>query len=160
MDKCIEGQRWQWDWVDFEILSPTPSEDYQGNNSSCVLMVSNGQHSILLTGDIEQATESRLIRTLADKLSAKLLIASHHGSKTSSSLAFIDAVSPEIVVFPVGYRNRFGFPKQDIISRYESRQVKILNTAHDGALLFRFEDHEMIFSRYKHDNQRFWTSEY
>ena len=160
MDKCVEGQRWQWDGVDFEILSPTLSEDYKGNNSSCVLMVSNGQHSILLAGDIEQATESRLIRTLADKLSANLLIAPHHGSKTSSSLAFIDAVSPEIVVFPVGYRNRFGFPKQDIISRYESRQVKILNTAFDGALLFRFEDHEMIFSRYRRDNQRFWTSEY
>ena len=143
MHKCVEGQRWQWDGVDFEILSPTASEDYQGNNSSCVLRVGNDQHSILLAGDIEQLTESRLIRTLLDKLSTKILIAPHHGSKTSSSLAFIDAVSPEIVVFPVGYRNRFGFPKQDIISRYESRQVKILNTAHDGALLFRFEDHEM-----------------
>jgi len=160
MDKCVEGQRWQWDGVDFEILSPTPAEDYQGNNSSCVLRVSNDQHSVLLAGDIEQLTESRLIRTLADKLSVKLLIVPHHGSKTSSSLAFIDAVSPEIVVFPVGYRNRFGFPKQDIISRYESRQVKILNTARDGALLFRFEDPEMIFSRYRYDNQRLWTSEY
>ena len=98
-----------------------------------MLRVGNDQHSILLAGDIEQLTESRLIRTLADKLSVKLLIAPHHGSKTSSSLAFIDAVSPKIVVFPVGYRNRFGFPKQDIISRYESRQVKMLNTARDGA---------------------------
>ena len=160
MNKCVAGQRWQWDGVDFEILSPNHSEDYQGNNSSCVLRVSNDQHSVLLAGDIEQLTESRLVRTLADKLSVKLLIAPHHGSKTSSSLAFIDAVSPEIVVFPVGYRNRFGFPKQDIISRYESRQVKILNTARDGALLFRFEDPEVIFSRYRYDNQRLWTSEY
>ncbi len=160
VDKCVAGQRWQWDGVDFEILSPSHPEDYQGNNSSCVLKVSNDQHSILLAGDIEQAAESRLIRTSADKLSAKLLIAPHHGSKTSSSLNFIDKVSPEIAVFPVGYRNRFGFPKQDIISRYESRQVNILNTARDGALLFRFDDQEMIISRYRHDNQRFWTSEY
>ena len=160
MNKCVAGQRWQWDGIDFEILSPNHTEDYQGNNSSCVLRVSNDQHSVLLAGDIEQLTESRLVRTLADKLSVKLLIAPHHGSKTSSSLAFIDAVSPEIVVFPVGYRNRFGFPKQDIISRYESRQVKILNTARDGALLFRFEDPEVIFSRYRYDNQRLWTSEY
>ena len=160
MNKCVAGQRWQWDGVDFEILSPNHPEDYQGNNSSCVLRVSNDQHSVLLAGDIEQLTESRLVRTLADKLSVKLLIAPHHGSKTSSSLAFIDAVSPEVVVFPVGYRNRFGFPKQDIISRYESRQVKILNTARDGALLFRFEDPEVIFSRYRYDNQRLWTSEY
>ena len=160
MDKCVAGQSWQWDGVKFEILSPNNSEDYQGNNSSCVLKVSNDQHSVLLAGDIEQLTESRLIRTLADKLSAKLLIAPHHGSKTSSSPDFIDKVSPEIAIFPVGYRNRFGFPKQDIISRYESRQVKILNTARDGALLFRFDDQQMIFSRYRHDNQRFWTSEY
>ncbi|RKZ48597.1 MAG: DNA internalization-related competence protein ComEC/Rec2 [Gammaproteobacteria bacterium] len=158
VDKCVEGKSWQWDGVDFEILSPNHSEAYQGNNSSCVLRISNDQHSILLSGDIERTVEARLIRTSSEKLSAKVLIAPHHGSKTSSSLAFIDAVAPEIVVFPVGYRNRFGFPKQDIISRYESRQVKILNTARDGALLFRFEDSEMIFSRYRYDNQRFWTS--
>ena len=125
-----------------------------------MLKVSNHEHSIILSGDIEQAIESRLIRTLVDKLSTKLLIAPHHDSKTSFSLAFIDAVAPEIVVFPAGYRNRFGFPKQDIISRYESRQVKMLNTARDGALLFRFEDAGMTFSRYRHENQRFWTSEY
>ena len=160
VDTCVAGQRWQWDGVNFEILSPSHTEAYQGNNSSCVLKVSNDQHSILLAGDIEQPAESRLITTQADKLSAKLLIAPHHGSKTSSSLDFIDEVSPELAVFPVGYRNRFGFPKQDIISRYESRQVKILNTARDGALLFRFDDQQMIFSRYRHDNKRFWTSEY
>lgn len=160
VEKCVVGQRWQWDGVDFEILNPTHSEDYQGNNSSCVLKVSNGQYSVLLAGDIEQVIENRLIRKLSDKLSVNILIAPHHGSKTSSSQAFIDSVSPEIVVFPVGYRNRFGFPKQEIISRYESRQVKILNTARDGALLFRFENLQMIFSRYRHDNQRFWSSEY
>jgi len=97
---------------------------------------------------------------MPDKLSANVMIVPHHGSKTSSSLAFIDVVSPEIVVFPIGYRNRFGFPKQDIISRYESRQVKMLNTARDGALLFRFEEAEMIVSRYRYENRRFWTSEY
>jgi len=160
VDKCIEGQRWQWDRVNFEILSPTHSENYLGNNSSCVLKISNDQYSVLLTGDIEQALESRLIRTMPDKLSVNVMIVPHHGSKTSSSLAFIDVVSPEIVVFPLGYRNRFGFPKQDIISRYESRQVKMLNTARDGALLFRFEEAEMIVSRYRYENRRFWTSEY
>ncbi len=160
VDKCVEGQRWHWDGVDFEILSPTRSKDYLGNNSSCVLKISNDQYSVLLTGDIEQAVESKLIRAMPDKLSAKILIAPHHGSKTSSSLAFIDTVSPEIVIFPVGYRNRFGFPKQDIISRYESRQVKILNTARDGALLFRFEGSEMVFSRYRVENRRFWTAGY
>jgi competence protein ComEC len=160
VEHCILGQKWHWDGVDFEILHPASAENYQGNNSSCVVKVSNGRYSVLLTGDIEQAAESRLLSTIPNKLSATVLIAPHHGSKTSSSLAFIDAVSPETVVFSAGYRNRFGFPKQDIISRYESRQVKILNTARDGALLFRFENPEMIVSRHRQQNMRFWTTKY
>lgn len=170
VDACVEGQRWRWDGVDFEILNPLASgmtaQDrsrnnlYEGNNNSCVLKVGNDKYSVLLTGDIEQATESRLIRMSPEKLSVNVLIAPHHGSRTSSSAAFIDKVSPAIVVFPVGYRNRFGFPKQDIISRYESRQVKILNTARDGALSFRFTTAEMTVSRHRQQHWRFWMSEY
>ena len=159
-DSCVKDQRWDWDGVTFEILSPTHPKAYQGNNSSCVLKISNAQYSVLLTGDIEQPIESRLVRTMPDKLSATVMIAPHHGSKTSSSLPFIDAVSPKIVVFPVGFRNRFGFPKQNIISRYESRQVKILNTARDGALLFKFEQVEMMVSRHRVENWHMWTTEY
>jgi competence protein ComEC len=166
LDICVEGQSWRWDGVDFEILNPSSSESFQGNiqgnNASCVLKVSNAQGSVLLTGDIERAVESRLIRSSQsmEKLSATVLIAPHHGSKTSSSTLFIDAVSPKYVVFPVGYRNRFGFPKQDIISRYESRQVKMLNTARDGALVFKFEASDISFTRHRRQNWRFWTSEY
>jgi len=152
--------------VDFEILNPASSASFKGNirgnNASCVLKVSNAQGSMLLTGDIERAVESRLMRSSQskEKLSATVLIAPHHGSKTSSSSSFIDAVSPKYVVFPVGYRNRFGFPKQDIISRYESRQVKMLNTARDGALVFKFEASDISFTRNRQQNWRFWTSEY
>ncbi len=160
VERCVAGQQWHWDGVDFEILHPAPTGNYKGNNSSCVLKVSNGRHSILLTGDIEQAAESRLVNAIPNKLSSTVLIAPHHGSKTSSSPAFIDAVSPETVVFSAGYRNRFGFPKQDIISRYESRQVKILNTARDGALLFKFEQSGMTVNKHRQWNRRFWTTEY
>ncbi|MFB3116005.1 MAG: DNA internalization-related competence protein ComEC/Rec2 [Gammaproteobacteria bacterium] len=166
LGNCVEGQSWRWDGVDFEILNPASSEGFQGNiwgnNASCVLKVSNAQGSVLLTGDIERAVESRLISSSQskEKLSATVLIAPHHGSKTSSSPSFINAVSPKYVVFPVGYRNRFGFPKQDIISRYESHQVKMLNTAHDGALVFKFEASDISFTSHRQQNWRFWTSEY
>jgi len=166
LGNCVEGQSWRWDGVDFEILNPASSEGYQGNiwgnNASCVLKVSNAQGSVLLTGDIERAVESRLISSSQskEKLSATVLIAPHHGSKTSSSPSFINAVSPKYVVFPVGYRNRFGFPKQDIISRYESHQVKMLNTARDGALVFKFEASDISSTCHRQQNWRFWTSEY
>ena len=162
VDNCYAGQRWRWDGVNFEILNPASAKDYHDNNGSCVLKVSTVRHSVLLTGDIERTVESRLRRAhqMQGKLSATVLIAPHHGSKTSSSASFIDAVSPEYVVFPAGYRNRFGFPKQDIISRYESRQVKILNTSRDGALLFRFEAADMTITRHRQQSWRFWTSDY
>lgn len=161
VEYCNRGISWHWDGVDFEILSPDSSTDssdniFRGNNSSCVLKISNTWHAVLLTGDIEKQVESRLIDTIPHKLAAQVLVAPHHGSKTSSSEDFIDAVGAEIVIFPVGYRNRFGFPKQDIISRYEARQTKILNTALDGALLFRFIDQDMDVISYRQQSLRFW----
>lgn len=165
LERCFQGKHWHWDGVDFEILSPTllmakRPDIRQENNNSCVLKVSNGEHSVLFPGDIQKPTESLLVSTIPNKLSSTVLIVPHHGSRTSSSLPFIKAVSPEVAVFPVGYRNRFGFPKQDIISRYKAGQVKILNTARDGALLFQFENGFMKINRYRKQNWRFWMSSY
>lgn len=162
---CVQGMRWHWDGIDFEILSPPGHIDgivpvYRGNDSSCVLKIGNKKHSVLLPGDIERPAEMRLTRDLPDKLSAKVMIAPHHGSMTSSAISFIDIVKPEAVIFSVGYRNRFGLPNPNIISRYESRQVKILNTARDGALSFKFEGDDMHISSYRRRNWRFWMNEY
>ena len=158
--QCAHGMQWDWDGVHFEILSPALTDNQaiynNDNNSSCVLKVGNIWHSVLLTGDIEKKVEQRLVQLMPDKLAAQVLIVPHHGSNTSSSDTFLDAVLPEIAVFSTGYQNRFGFPKQNIISRYEARRVIMLNTARDGALSFNFADQDMVINRYRQTHKRFW----
>jgi competence protein ComEC len=136
--RCIAGQTWQWDGVDFVVLHPSTS-DYEtaqkSNAMSCVLHISTLQASVLLAGDIELAQESKLV---ADQktLKSTLLLVPHHGSKTSSSAAFLDAVQPKIAIVQAGYRNRFGHPASSVIDRYKERNIKVIDTAHCGALLW------------------------
>lgn len=135
---CIAGQSWLWDGVTFLFLHPHSTDQGNENNLSCVLKVSTQHKSILLTGDIELETEKLLVQRYASQLASTLLIAPHHGSKTSSSHAFIHTVNPEIVLFPVGYHNRYGFPKKEVIKRYNTKNRTLLNTAQHGAIQYKF----------------------
>ncbi len=136
-ESCHAGQSWQWDGVMFVMLNPG-EHVYTGgrkdNNHSCVLRVQAGEHSVLFTGDIERAAENELVRVFGNKLASDVLVAPHHGSNTSSTPAFLAAVSPAIALFPVGYRNRYGFPKARIVQRYTDRQVRLFDTAQHGAI--------------------------
>jgi len=136
---CIAGQAWQWDGINFEILHPYPEDKLSDNNQSCVLKVANNNGSILLSGDIEKEAEQLLLNRVENKLKSTVLIAPHHGSKTSSTQPFINAVNPKIVLFPVGYLNRFHHPHPDIVARYYSSE-QLLNTAQHGAISIKFSD--------------------
>ena len=133
--RCEAGQTWDWDGVRFEVLHPI-ADDYalarRSNALSCVLRIANGAHSVLLTGDIEQPQEAQLL-ALAAPLRADVLLVPHHGSKTSSSVAFLDAVAPEIALVQAGYRNRFGHPAPAVLARYAERQVRVIDSVHCGA---------------------------
>ena len=142
--RCVVGQRWQWDGVDFEVLHPQ-ADDYgpvhKTNAMSCVLRIANGQRTALLVGDIEQAQEARLVATLAAQssggrsgLHADVLLVPHHGSKTSSSANFLDAVAPSVALVQTGYRNRFGHPAQPVQERYQQRNIMVLDSPHCGAM--------------------------
>lgn len=145
---CEAGQSWAFDGVVFEILSPRP--DWMGskltsdNDLSCVLKITIGGGKILITGDLSQKGEALLLNAYgAEALQAELLIAGHHGSQSSSSQAFLQAVSPAKVVFSAGYLNRFHFPSPVVIERIErlNRQrdlpfIQWWNTACSGALSF------------------------
>jgi len=154
--ECRAGQSWQWDGVDFRILHPSELDRFTGNNRSCVLKVSTGNQAILLSGDIEKQVENRLVNNYGDELSAQILVAPHHGSKSSSTIGFINTVEPEIVLFPVGYRNRFKFPNQDIIERYENRGVSMYDTARHGAVKIKINQSGVSIMSHRHSARRFW----
>ncbi len=137
VSKCHAGQHWQWDGVKFRVLYPLPGMPYRDNNSCCVLRIATRHQAILLTGDIERVVETYLLKHDAKQLSATVLVAPHHGSKTSSSLPFVDAVDPRYVVFAVGYYNRFGFPSPVVVGRYQRISAKTYSTAEMGAIRFK-----------------------
>lgn len=134
VSKCHSGQSWRWDGVGFMVLYPPAGMPYQDNNSSCVLRVSNGKSQVLLVGDIEVPAERWLLHHQQQYLHASVLVVPHHGSQTSSSEAFIQAVAPRYALFPVGAYNRFGFPAARVWHRYCQMHVKTLKTANAGAI--------------------------
>ncbi|SEU10594.1 DNA internalization-related competence protein ComEC/Rec2 [Variovorax sp. OV084] len=134
--RCEAGQAWTWDGVHFEVLHPFDT-DYRGftkpNAVSCVLRIGNGRAAALLAGDIERLQEAALVVRTPQLLRADVLLAPHHGSKTSSSPAFLDAVQPGIAFVQAGYRNRFGHPAQEVAARYRDRGVRLVENTRCGA---------------------------
>ena len=134
--RCVAGQTWQWDGVDFTVLHPSTA-DYdppqKSNAMSCVLRINTPQASVLLAGDIELAQEAKLV-VEQKTLNSTVLLVPHHGSKTSSSAAFLDAVQPQLAIVQAGYRNRFGHPAASVMERYSERHIKVIDTAHCGAM--------------------------
>jgi competence protein ComEC len=155
---CAAGQHWRWDGVDFEVLHPRSNGNERDNDRSCVLRIRNGARAALITGDIEARSEAALLAASGDRLGAQVLVAPHHGSGTSSSAAFIAAVRPDIAIFSAGYRNRFGFPKQDIIARYQRHGARILDTARSGAIDIRLHRAGISIRTHRREQRRFWHS--
>jgi len=137
--RCQAGQHWEWDGVQFDVLHPQ-APDYDArrkpNALSCVLRVSSGSRTALLAGDIEEAQEAQLLAGGA-ALRADVLLVPHHGSKTSSSTAFLQAVQPSVGVVQSGYRNRFGHPAAPIVERYRQLGIALVDSPHCGAYVWQ-----------------------
>ncbi|HEY0819945.1 MAG TPA: DNA internalization-related competence protein ComEC/Rec2 [Rhizobacter sp.] len=134
--RCVAGQRWSWDGVQFEVLHPRPEDYARGlkpNAVSCVIKVSGPQGSLLLTGDIERQQEAELLATSYEALRSDVMLVPHHGSRTSSTAAFLDAVAPKVAIVQAGYRNRFGHPVAEVLDRLRARGVRIETSAACGA---------------------------
>lgn len=155
-ETCVAGQEWQWDGVRFQILHPARDESSRDNNQSCVLRISTSQYAVLVPGDIEQEAEHRLLSEHAADLPAAVLVAPHHGSRTSSSPAFISAVNPQVVLYATGYRNRYRHPNQDIMQRYAQRGIRSHDTSRDGAVLIRIDQSGMTAATWRRVARRFW----
>ena len=161
--RCRAGLAWVWDDVRFEVLHPAASMYGAGgvkdNDRSCVLKIATAAASILLPADIELRSEDSLVATEAAALPADVLVVPHQGSRTSSSPAFVEAVGARAVVFPAGYRNRYGHPHEDVVGRYRRSGATLYRTDEDGAVRVelprsgraRLERHRDVYRRYWHD---------
>lgn len=138
---CEQGQQWVWEQVTFTVLWPAPDTlprpsgaKPATNAISCVVQVRSASGAVaLLTGDMEQAQERALLRAGADVRADALLVA-HHGSKTSTSAAWVQAVQPQVALVQSGWRNRFGHPATPVVQRLQAAQAQLFNTATCGAI--------------------------
>jgi competence protein ComEC len=131
--------------VQIQILYPPENflekkerESWRDHNAnSMVIQLKMGEFSCLFTGDIRARSEAELIALKGNDLKSQILIAPHHGSKTSSTSKFIAMVDPEIVIFCAGWDNRFKLPNEEVVTRYHQRDIKIFRTDHNGAIEIR-----------------------
>ena len=147
--RCEAGQRWKWDEVEFQVLHPgagiydeeigprpapgrRPSR--KENDRGCVVKISTRAASALLTGDVEARSEAEMLARDSASLRADVVLVPHHGSRTSSTPAFIDAVAPKLGLLSVGYRNRFRHPNEAVVARYVERGIELRRTDREGAL--------------------------
>lgn len=137
--RCVGGERWEWDGVRFEMLHPQAAgynfPAAKENDRSCVLRVSSMHGSVLLPADVEKEGEGELVRRYGAALKSDILVVPHHGSRTSSTERFVDAVAPELAIVSAGYRNRFGHPHPAVASTYRRRGTRLLRTDQAGAVL-------------------------
>jgi competence protein ComEC len=153
--RCRRGMAWEWDGVRFEMLHPAAGlAARRRNDESCVLRVSAGGVSMLLTGDIERGGEVELLRTAAVRADA--LLVPHHGSRTSSTREFLAAVRPRFAVAAAGYRNRFGHPHEEVLGRYAARGIELLRTDRDGALTVRLAPATIGVEAERARRARYW----
>jgi len=155
---CIDGLEWTWDDVRFRFLSPPPDAAFLRdiNNKSCVLKIESPHGSLLLTGDIGKRAEKALTQHQADNLNSDILVAPHHGSRHSSTAPFVAAVAPSHVVYSVGYRNRFDFPRPDTVARYETVNATQWRTDRSGAVRFTVGEKEIAAEAYRQTHPRYW----
>lgn len=135
---CAEGQGWEWDGVRFSMLHPpagrVDAPQGRSNHQSCVLLVQAAGQRLLLSADIEAADEAWLLARHRTELASQVLLVPHHGSRSSSTAPFVAAVGAREVLYPVGYRNRFGHPRPEVVERYAASGARAWRTDRDGAI--------------------------
>lgn len=153
---CHSAKPWVWDGVVFSFLPLISKTLRSDNNQSCVLSISSSTGSALLTGDVEVKREAELVQHYQQFLKADVMLVPHHGSRTSSSIAFLKAIAPNYAVVTTGYLNHWGFPKQDVMQRYNALAISWFNTGLDGEILFEFKNNGIAVKGLRKDNKALW----
>ncbi len=157
---CLDGDRWEWDGVRFEVLHPT-EDDYdlaaKTNDVSCVLRIGATGGSVLLTGDIEARNEAALLARHGADVASDVVVPPHHGSRSSSTAEFIAAASPRQAVFSSGYRNRFGHPAQEVVERYRLAGSDLHRTDREGAVRIVLSREGIATTTERDQRRRYWS---
>lgn len=154
--RCVAGQGWLRDGVEFRILHPAARFPATGNDSSCVLQITAPGGRALLTGDIERSGEAALLNG-AD-ISADVVIAPHHGSETSSSAALVRATSPSIAIFSAGYGNRWNFPRESVVRRWCAGGAEVYVTGEEGAITVVLGNETPQVGALRRRERRYWRT--
>jgi competence protein ComEC len=156
---CQPNQRWHWDDVEFRVLYPEWGDEDSSNNLSCVVRVDGNGGSLLLTGDIERRGEGNLLAS-GRPLAATVVVVPHHGSNTSSSTAFVEAVGPNTALVAAGFENRWGFPKPTVVHRWRAQGAEVLNSGTFGAIELTFSaaaaTSQPKIKRFRVASARYW----
>ena len=163
IERCQAGQHWVYDGVSFKVLFPPAGYvSSNTNNQSCILAVRAAEQQLLLTGDIEATAERWLLGNGSQQLASQMLQAPHHGSRSSSTAGFVQAVAADVVIFPAGYRNRFDHPHDEVRARYQDAGTELYNTAEQGGLRFHFNGNNeapQLVSAHRLHQRRYWFNQ-
>ena len=154
---CRRGEAWRWDGVGFRVLHPPGNGLHAGNDASCVILVEAGDARLLLTGDIEAGVE-RALSPFVVARPVDVVVVPHHGSNTSSSAAFVNAISAQVALVSAGYRNRWGLPRPDVVQRWKDAGAAVLTTSYDGSVGARLCEGAGIvqLSRNRQQSRKVW----
>jgi competence protein ComEC len=151
---CLHGKAFLWQNLHIKMVWPKTIVSEE-NDDSCVLLISDGKHSVLLTGDISKKVEAALLRQYPE-LNADIIIVPHHGSKTSSSDLFLTTLQPSFAVVSAGYMNRWHMPVTEVVQRYQQHNIELLNTATSGQIIFTMSEQGISKQSYYRDLWPFW----
>jgi competence protein ComEC len=164
LEKCQLGQSWSWDGIDFYVWHPQLQADEKAqykstkpNDMSCVIEARLQYHSIWLTGDIEKNAERHIVeRLMEDHTELKaiqnrnvILMAPHHGSKTSSTPMLLEYLNPESAFSQTGYKNRYQHPHPDVVGRYQNQGIDLQDTVQTGAQIWRTQEEHIYTVNYR-----------
>jgi competence protein ComEC len=157
MRQCDAGQHWRWDGVDFRVLRPPAPVTVQGNDAGCVVLVSGAGGRLLLPADTSSKVEPGITRAIPPG-PPLVLVAPHHGSKTSSSFAYLQALHPQLAIASTGYLNGYHHPAPEVIARYADLDIPLLNTPDTGAVRIAFpaDGPPRVFSEERIRQSRYW----
>ncbi len=155
---CVAGHAWEWDGVGFRFLHPTPFFPYLGNEASCVLRIESPHGAALLTGDIGDIVERRILRADPDAVRADVVQVAHHGSRHSSDWDFVHGTGASHALVAAGADSRFNHPHPLIVERWGGAGARLSNTADAGALRVRIERRGIRVHGRRDTDRRLWDA--